>query len=362
MRRSRTALLTTTIGRVPGRRQTTPRATRPCLTLETGTFPVAAVTLEATFPVPAAWRATLSPAQKSAGETGTLTNPLYEHVVSSQQNWGGVSAGGGFPPALGPSATCGGQLAWGAVACLRVVGCNLSITISATKNGVGGSITWSPTSTIWGPNYTYVNTCPAKESPGCIPGSPPAGDGADGYWTWNATDCTWDWTRLGSTPIVIDTDGSGFRLTSASGGVYFDFYGNGHPIQIAWTAPGSANGWLALVRPGTTITSGQQLFGNITPQPPSSDPNGFLALAVYDRPDQGGTGTGSSTPRMPFGLTFLFESMPTMMVSSSRRSCAHSTASGYIRSVSITPRPNTRASTGTYSVTRAASIRTRVAR
>jgi hypothetical protein len=58
----------------------------------------------------------------------------------------------------------------------------------------------------------------------------------------------------------------------------------------------------------------------------------------------------------------LFESMPTMMVSSSRRSCAHSTASGYIRSVSITPCPNTRISTGTYSVTRAASIRTRVAR
>jgi len=106
------------------------------------------------------------------------------------------------------------------------------------------------------------------------------------------SDCTWDWTRLGSTPIVIDTDGSGFRLTSASGGVYFDFYGNGHPIQIAWTAPGSANGWLALVRPGTTITSGQQLFGNITPQPPSSDPNGFLALAVYDRPDRGGNGDG----------------------------------------------------------------------
>jgi hypothetical protein len=94
-----------------------------------------------------------------------------------------------------------------------------------------------------------------------------------------------------SSPIVIDTDGKGFHLTSAENGVVFDIDGNGHPIQVAWTAPGSTNAFLALPQNGA-ITTGKELFGDFTPQPHSDHPNGFLALAKYDQPKNGGNGDG----------------------------------------------------------------------
>lgn len=92
-----------------------------------------------------------------------------------------------------------------------------------------------------------------------------------------------------NSPIVIDTDGTGFHLTSAADGVLFDFFGNGKPIQIAWTAKDSTTGWLALPVNGQ-ITSARDLFGNFTAQFLTKDhpPNGFAALAVYDMPAYGG--------------------------------------------------------------------------
>jgi hypothetical protein len=94
-------------------------------------------------------------------------------------------------------------------------------------------------------------------------------------------------------PIIIDTEGEGFHLTSAENGVRFDIRNDGHLPQIAWTDPRFHNAFLVLDRNGDgIINNGSELFGNFTIQDKSSHANGFLALAEFDEPDQGGNGDG----------------------------------------------------------------------
>lgn len=98
------------------------------------------------------------------------------------------------------------------------------------------------------------------------------------------------------TPILIDVNGDGIRMTNVDDGVEYDGFGRGVEITTAWTEADSDDAWLVLDRNGNGIVDdGTELFSSAAPQPMLPPPelrHGFNALVQYDKPENGGNADG----------------------------------------------------------------------
>ena len=99
-------------------------------------------------------------------------------------------------------------------------------------------------------------------------------------------------------PLLVDVERNGFRMSTADEGVFFDLDGDGQPELTSWPQTGADDAWLVLDRNNDDeINNGTELFGNGTPtgNDGSIVANGFLALRALEADTTLGNGNGMVT-------------------------------------------------------------------
>jgi hypothetical protein len=254
-----------------------------------------------------------------AFDVGTLSTftPFFSHIGTKDLKTENRSG------AIGTTVPCGAATGVAFSSCLIGTSCgatasvSLSVLIASASSSITGGNMWRDSNaehfscnlSLAGSNCTtpILGVCPIGTTPNgsglCCFGSNSCSLTFASHCLRFDGDFDFDTCRcLGSggvgSPIVIDINGDGIKLTDAAAGVEFDLNGDGAKERLGWTAVATDDAWLALDRDGNgSIDKGAELFGDFTPQPETENKNGFLALAEFDKTINGGNGDGLLDPR-----------------------------------------------------------------